>query len=80
MRAVGLWESAAALGETMFKRIDDRRVQGDSLNFDDKGLVSQGSKTHKFAVTSQYNGSMRLCEVLRSVEAVLSEELHIAQH
>lgn len=42
----------------MFKRFDDRRVEGKFLNFDDKGIVSKGAKTRKFAVTSQYNGSL----------------------
>lgn len=41
-----------------FTRHDARMVNGEHLNYDDKGLVSKGSKTHKYAVTSRYNNSL----------------------
>lgn len=41
-----------------FKRYDAKMVSGEHLNYDDKGTVSKGSKTHKYAVTSQYNSSL----------------------
>lgn len=40
------------------RRFDDRRVEGDHLNFDDKGLANKAATTRRFAVTSQYNGSL----------------------
>ena len=40
------------------KRFDDKLVEGEHLNFHDKGVVSKGAKTHKFYVTSRYNNSM----------------------
>jgi hypothetical protein len=40
-----------------FKRFDDKLVQGEHLNFQDKGIVSKGAKTHKFAVNSRYDHS-----------------------
>lgn len=40
------------------KRFDNKLVEGEDMNFDDKGVVSKGSKTHKFAVTSRHNNAL----------------------
>lgn len=40
------------------KRFDDKLVEGEHMNFEDKGKVSKGSKTHKFAVTSRHDHSL----------------------
>lgn len=42
----------------MLKRFDEKLVEGKHQNFQDKGVVSKGATTHKFAVTSRYNQSL----------------------
>lgn len=42
----------------MLKTCDHNWVQGEYLNFKDEGLVSPGSVTHKFSVTSRQNSSL----------------------
>lgn len=41
-----------------FKRFDERMVQSNHLNFDDKGYVSKGAVTKKYAVSSRHNNSL----------------------
>lgn len=40
------------------KRIDDREVQGVFLSFEDKGYVTKGAKTKKFAVINRFNHTL----------------------
>ena len=42
----------------LLKRTDDREVQGRFLSFEDKGYVTKGAKTKKFAVINRYNHSL----------------------
>jgi hypothetical protein len=39
-------------------RFDDKLIQGQYLNFEDRGIVSKGAKTRRYAVISRYNRSL----------------------
>lgn len=41
-----------------FKRFDDQLVMGENLRYEDKGYVTAGAKTRKFAVYNSFNHSL----------------------